>query len=326
MARARELLANGLLAAAGLGVAIGLAEVVLRAVRPDAGFGAAQELPWMRGDDTARLFTVDPEIGFRPKLDTEVFDAYGAHRNDYPFEKTAGRTRVLFAGDSVTARGRIIEALRARYGDERFEYWNAGVESFNTVQEVAFYEAYNYALEPDRVVLSFHLNDYETTPIAFRNEAGELVVFAPNQPVRQISPWLFEHSRLYRMWLGWVTTGEEFLAVADETERALLRLRDRLGEEGSELTVLVLPLFQKPAKWARQQERAHTRILAFLEREGIRHFDLRPPLEQALAQGLKVQEHPGDTWHPNDEVAEVIASYLYERRVLSLPDDPSPGN
>ncbi len=316
MARRGDVLANGLLLLAGLGVAVGLAEVALRALRPDDAFGAAQELPWMRGQDATRMFTIDPDIGFRPRLDTAVFDAHGAHRNEYAFEKSDERTRLLFVGDSVTARGRILEALRDRYGDERFEYWNAGVESFNTVQEVAFYEKFNAALEPDHVLLSFHLNDYETTPIAFRDESGDLVVFAPNQPVREISPWLFEHSRLYRLWLGWATSSADFLAVVEETEQALLRLRDRLERDGAELSVLVLPLFQRPGKWPDHQTRAHNRILAFLERESIRHFDLLPPLREAIEQGLKVQERSGDTWHPNDEIAERFAPYLETRGLL----------
>jgi hypothetical protein len=193
---------NGLLLIAGLGFAIGLAEVVLHALDPGASFGAAQELPWMRGADRGELFTVDPEFGFRPRLDNAVFDEHGTHRNAYPLEKTPGRERLLFVGDSVTARGRIVDALRALHGDATAEYWNAGVESFNTVQEVAFYRKYNAAIHPDHVIVTFHLNDYETTPIAFRDEAGRLVVYALNQPSREVQPWLFQNSSLYRLWLG----------------------------------------------------------------------------------------------------------------------------
>ena len=185
-----------------LGLAVLFCELALRVSSPGGGFGAAEELPWLRGADRTRLFVSDPDFGFRPALGNELFDAFGTHRNEYEVGERAGRERVLFLGDSVTARGHIIEALRERYGEAGFEYWNAGVDSFNTVQEVAYYFDYNAEVDPDHVVLTFHLNDYETTPIAFEDEAGRVVVFAPNQPTRRIYPWLFENSRLYRLWLG----------------------------------------------------------------------------------------------------------------------------
>ncbi len=50
--------------------------------------------------------------------------------------------RVLFLGDSVTARGGIIAELASLYGNEQFEYWNAGVESYDTCQEVRYFERY----------------------------------------------------------------------------------------------------------------------------------------------------------------------------------------
>jgi hypothetical protein len=44
----------------------------------------------------------------------------------------------------------------------------AGVESFNTVQEVAYDRSFNRFIRLDHVILTFHLNDFETTPVAFR--------------------------------------------------------------------------------------------------------------------------------------------------------------
>ena len=87
MTRLRDVAVNGLLLAAGVGFAVGVAEVALQALNPNASFGAGQELPWMRGADRGALFTVDPEFGFRPRLDNTVFDAYGTHRNEYALAK-----------------------------------------------------------------------------------------------------------------------------------------------------------------------------------------------------------------------------------------------
>ncbi|HJO23501.1 MAG: hypothetical protein QF890_12965 [Myxococcota bacterium] len=308
-----------LLAAVAVGMVLAAAEGFLRWRSSDfEAFGAAQELPWIRtSPDRERTFTVDPRFGFRPRLDGEIYDEYGTQRNEYGLEKPAGRTRVLFMGDSVTARRTLVDAISDIYGDERFEYWNAGVESFNTVQEVAFYLEYNAAIAPDHVVLTFHLNDYETTPIAFLDDEGRVVVFALNQPARRIQPWLFEHSWLYRFWLGRVRMrAGDFAAVAQEVHESLRQLRDVLREEGIRLTVLVLPLMQRPGKWRPQERNARLRVLKFLNREGIRHFDLLPPLRKALERGVPFQESRGDVFHPSPEVSKVFAEYLAERALL----------
>jgi len=304
-----------LLAVVAVGVVLAAAEGFLRWRSPDSeAFGAAQELPWIRdGADRGDVFTVDPRFGFRPRLGNEVYDEYGTQRNEYGLEKTAGRTRVLFLGDSVTARRTLVEAIAEVYGGERFEYWNAGVESFNTVQEVAFYFEYNAAIEPDHVILTFHLNDYETTPIAFLDGEGRVMVFAPNQPARRIQPWLFEHSRLYRLWLGRVRTrGGDFAAVAKEVHESLRQLRDALREQGVRLTVLVLPIMKRPEKWRPHERYLRGHVLKFLDREGIRHFDLLPPLREAFDRGVP----RGDAWHPSAEESEVFAEYLAERGLL----------
>jgi len=318
----RRLAARLLLAVFSVGVVLAAAEMLLRWRSPDSeAFGAAEELPWIReGAARGQLFTVDPRFGFRPRLGNEVYDEYGVQRNEYALEKPAGKERVLFLGDSVTARRALVDAIAEVYGEDQFEYWNAGVESFNTVQEVAYYFDYNAAVDPDHVVLTFHLNDYETTPIAFEDEAGRVVVFAPNQPTRRISPWLFEHSRLYRLWLGRLASPDgDFPAVAAEVHESLRALRDALREEGVRLTVLVLPLMQRPGKWRPQERLARLRVLQFLDREGIRHYDLLPPLEQALEEGVPFQERRGDVWHPSREVSRVFAGYLSERGLLERP-------
>jgi lysophospholipase L1-like esterase len=93
-------------------------------------------------------------------------------------------------------------------------------------------------------------------------------------------------------------------------------LRDLLAATDTRLSVIVLPLLQRPQKWAPQQTRARQRILAFLEANDIRHFDLFPVLEAALSEGVKVQEATGDTWHPNAAAAERFARHLIDAGLL----------
>ena len=172
----RTLFARALSVVVSILVALILGEVLLQLLAPCEAFQSARELPQFRNQaDSREVFTIDPEFGFRPILGKAYDNEDGTQTNRYTPDKEAGLVRLLFVGDSVTARGALIESLRQEYGEAGIEYWNAGVESFNTIQEVAFYRRYNARLNPDHVILIFHLNDFETTPVAFLDRKGDLV-------------------------------------------------------------------------------------------------------------------------------------------------------
>jgi hypothetical protein len=298
-----------------------ISEFVLRWMAPYGAFGAARELEWMRTNPgkLSRLYTIDKELGFRPNLSGGFYSEYGTRLNEYGMEKRPGVTRLLFLGDSVTFRGTIIEALRGVYGKDGYEYWNAGVESYNTVQEVAFYKAYNYRIRPDHVILTFHPNDFETTPVAFFSERGKFIVYAPNRPLHEISPFWFKHSHLYRLIIGLTTPehrGEE--AILQEIEQSLIALRDQLKDSQIRFTVLVLPLMTAPELWSQSEHERRKYIFRVLKELRIRHVDLLPPMIQASQQGIKLHDPPGDIWHPSVEMAGIFAQYLRERKLLEL--------
>jgi hypothetical protein len=303
--------------------ALVISEVSLRWLATEPTFGAAHEMYWLREGADTSIFTVSPEMGFRPILGNSLYNEWGTLATSYALEKPAGKTRVLFIGDSVTLRGRIVKALLKIHGGERFEYWNAGVESFNTVQEVALYRGYNTAIEPDHVVLTFHMNDLETTPVAFLDEAGQLVVYALHQPATRVNTWLFEKSYLYRAYLGLVRApGGDGEAIREEVRGALRELADTLDHEGRRFSVIVFPYMLPVRQWSKPQLETHRQIIEMLEEEALRYFDLRPSLRRAIARRIDPQESPGDIWHPSDGVARVFAADL-ERWGLLESRDPS---
>lgn len=312
---------NLLALAIGCAVAIAGVEVYFRLADPYAGLRAAREYRDARTtqrETWSSVFVPDPDLGYRPKLDGPWYTAYGTLPNGYDPEDRRGRTRLLFAGDSVTQRGFIVEALRQRLGERHYEYWNAGVEGYSTVQEVRFYELFNAALEPDHVILTFHLNDFETTPIVFRNRQGDAVVFAPNQPLRRISPWLFRRSYVYRLLVGLTSRGRaRRQGILDETGRSLERWRDRLQADDACFTVLLLPILRPLDEWKDYQREYRQAALEIFDDLELRFFDLLPPLQEALAAGLPVSQTPADEWHPGKEVSSVFARYLEERGLLS---------
>jgi len=313
------------LVAVGFVVALVLGELCLRLSAPYEAFGCARELTHFRagkGPTAAGKFVVDPELGFQPVLGTDLYNEFGTLVNEYDAASKGNRTRVLFIGDSVTARGGIIEALRARYGDDHLEYWNAGVESFNTVQETRFYARYNSAIGSDRVILTFHLNDFETTPIAFTDPGGRLVVYAPNYPARELNLFLFSHSRLYRLAAGMFKERDRGIdAVVEETRWSLEELKTMLDEDGVGLTVLVFPLLKPYARWDAADRLARGTILGILRELGVEFYDLLPVIETAIRSGVEVRESRGDEWHPSAEACRLIAGHLCKRGLLSARPD-----
>jgi hypothetical protein len=301
-------------------------EVFHRFKAPYRAFGGAYELTQVRhgARDGFSTFVVDPDFGFRPVLGDGPYTHFGTLANGYAEAKSPGVSRLLFIGDSVTHRGHIIDALRAEYGSQWYEYWNAGVESFNTVQEVAYYRQFNRPIHPDHVILTFHLNDFETTPVAFREADGTLVVFAPNWPVRRLHPRLFQHSYTYRYWLGLVTPRKTARSeIIAEVRASLADLERMVAVDGARLTVLVLPILRPVSDWKPEYREYWRLILGILESLRLRHFDLLKPLHEALADGLVVAE-TGDNlfWHPSRDVASYFAKCLRTQHLLDGGDAP----
>lgn len=120
--------------------------------------------------DKPSLFVHNPHTGWmHPASDS--LDHYGGTitsnylglRDPEPGDKT--RPRVLFLGDSFTwgwsignNRDRYTDKLQAYFGD--YQFINAGVIGFNTLQEFLLLRHYNDELKPDYVVLQMFANDF----------------------------------------------------------------------------------------------------------------------------------------------------------------------
>ncbi|MDD5043253.1 MAG: hypothetical protein PHD51_01120 [Patescibacteria group bacterium] len=282
-------------------------------------FSTETEIPWVwkEKEDRTKEFTVDPEFGFRPILGVKRYSEAGTLRNSYTMEKRPGVVRLLFIGDSTTEIGRVVRALRFCYGEE-FEYWNAGVSAFATVQEVAFYKRYNRKIAPDHVILGFHNSDFRVTAAVFFDNQNQLVIYyTPQISIQGVSPWLLQNSSIYRLYLGSLLNEEKDRSVIEsEVEAALLELKNLTMQDGAKLTVLVLPILKPYQTWSYEEKDNQKAALKILEKLNIRHFDLSPIAEQAINAGIEVQEIPGDSWHPNDAAAILYADFLKENNLL----------
>jgi hypothetical protein len=304
----------------GLGLLFGVigAELGLRLFFPGMVIGAGRQLQFRAGESTN--FVPDAEAGYMPVLGNAAYDQYGCRVDRYdatgkrlPERGPRQGRRVLFLGDSVTRRERIQDALEKIYPGN--DYWNAGVESFNTMQELIFYRRVNSKLKPDQVILTFHNNDFQDTPLVFRQN-GELQIHFMRRDGNRINPWLFSHSYLYR-WLTGLSLGQLDRARQRVVmKEALAGFRETMASEKVEFSVILLPILKPYEQWNVREKWSRQAALELLKEEGIKTYDLMPDMEAAMKEGVVLPETPGDTWHPSAAAAEHFARYLSGQKIL----------
>ena len=304
-----------------------LGEVALRVWRPMAVRMFDEKVQGSPGERVVRIdeslevhpkhgiFQVDPVLGFRPVLGGEKYAPHGAHWNDYPAEKPPDKRRLLFIGDSVTDRGKLVTALSERLGDG-YEYWNGGVVGYTTTQELAYYRDYLAGIRADHVILTFHLNDYEVTPVVFEMD-GEYVQVHSRIGNTYPNPWLLKNSYLYRFGWSWMASREGQAKLDDsidaEVTAGLRALRDLVHARGADFTVIVLPWLVERAKWPAEKVRHHELTLRTLEELGVRHYAFLDTLDRAIAAGMEIHETKVDPQHPSLEFARAMADDLLAR-------------
>lgn len=294
----------------GLGLLGGLiaAEIGLRLYYPDGGIPAAHLEASSREQDSQVV--EDPEAGYLPLRGRGEYDQNGCLANPYQVNLRHGQ-RLLFVGDSVTHRGKLIQQLRKLYGEKDFEYWNAGVESYNTRQEFIWYSRYNFHIKPDHLILTFHNNDFRATPMAVR-ERGQFKIYMPGS---NINPWLFERSYLYR-W-AWPRTDDQE-ARSRQVLESLTAFRDLLQQQRVKFSVILLPMFKPLDQWDKGELLSRQQSQAYFQQLNLKSYDLLNVLEKAVEEGHPVTETPGDVNHPNDYIAEKFAEELHRQGLLKI--------
>lgn len=294
-------------------------ELVLRVFFPNSLFAAATKMQFAAG--MQKNYQPDPECGYLPVVGNGFYDLYGCDPNHYDPKDRKGRKRILFVGDSVTRRGRMVRALQKLYGDSAYEYWNAGVESFNVAQELVFYRRHNAALQPDEVVLTFHNNDFQETPLVFRKD-GELQIYSTRKDRSHINPWLLEHCYVYR-WLMGLSLGR--LDQERQSQAVGQQLRDwqkELDQQHIAFRVVLFPILKPLDQWSAREKWSRETSLRLLRESGIAHFDLMPTLERCLQARVPVQENPEDSWHPSDAAAAEFALDLKKQALFTVELPP----
>jgi hypothetical protein len=228
--------------------------------------------------------------------------------------KPVGTLRLLCVGDSHTFGDGVADdeswpahlgrELSRRHPGRALEVINAGVNGYETVQEVLWIEQHLLALEPDGILLQYFANDAGSRQGTVEVERGFLVGLVHPRRGGSIG-WLRRQSALadalgealfQRLNLG--DFGSSLLELYDEQAPGWLATRSALTGAAAELErrdiafgVVLYPLLAEgPGGLA--SHRAFARVREFLERHDIEHFDGEPTFLGRDLAALRVA--PGD--------------------------------
>lgn len=347
----------GLLGASLLVVA-GFCEVVARAVFP-------APLPWYYPQLRYRS---DPKLVFTLVPNQESFTAdkpvrineRGLRGGVVPFDRTPGRLRVLFLGDSITFGYGVTDdevvttrtsRLLAEAGRPN-EVINAAVPAYNTAQEVEYYFKEGARYSADWVVLGVCWNDVNDKAGVRVGSQGWLLSEGERDPAHDDSFWesasgyavrnLLKRSRaLYgglNRWRALRSGGgvdqhtalqQDVLVGRDtprveagwrQVEQSIARLSETAGAAGSRVLVVAFPM---PILLARSFPNSSypRRLQDVAQRGGVPLVDLEP-VYRARFHGHESLFIAYDGDHPNAAGHELAAREIAER--IRAADGPAP--
>lgn len=152
-----------------------------------------------------------------------------------------------------------------------------------------------------------------------------MVAHCPSISLKNINPWLFRNSYIYRVLLQKrfkdKPLNEE--GIINEVRENLKELKEILDKSSIHLTVLVLPILMPYDDWSIEEKFCRDKIISILSDLNIRRYDLVELLNMAIDSGVSMQQDPGDTWHPSDEMAIFLGEYLYEKDILKINNNQS---
>jgi hypothetical protein len=305
---ARRVAANGLLLLASVVVGLLAAELGLRWLYP---ISIATVQSGLENDRAAHteLMVPDSSLGLRPNLGTAAYDANGVGIGSI-LSSAENPYKILFIGDSVTARGRLMRALAVVRASDTTSYLNGGVEAYNIQQEVEFFLRYQSNVGPQEIFHTLHVNDLVATRLAYRNRDGVLSFHSPKAKPQNINASLYRHSQLYRFLISRLHAS----LSQDELRRAafesLRQLRDYAQRHGIAYHTVLFPVLKPLADWSDYDKASREYLLSMTRELQLGTVDLLPVAERLFDRGIDPKEGRGDIWHPNQIFADEAVRHI----------------
>lgn len=324
MTSAKDVAAKCGLIAASLVLGLLVCEFALRLLYPITVVN--MEVHGAANDGDA-FYEADKVLGLRPILGTSLYDKNGVLVGRSVISNAAAPRKILFLGDSVTARAAIVTEIAKEFGSETTSYLNGGVESYNIQQEVDFFLRYQTKIKPDLILHQWHLNDLRSSRLMMKGRDGKVRIYShKSQPQDEVDQWLYQTSQLYRFWIANFRSrfsSDELHAAAVD---ALQRMRIYTREHAIPYHAILFPVMEPLAKWPGYDKQARADLLKIAQELEIPLLDLTPVSERLIAAGIDPQERPGDASHPNQQFGKEAAQYIRQHiRALDPKADPAAG-
>ena len=297
------------LLAGSVGLILGVAEIWLRLTTP--GVDGETAVIHRRSADPELIYELRPGADtIREGVPVRI-NAQGFRDDPFPTERVEGELRIVVLGDSVAAGlgvemadafpQRLERTLRSDPppGFQEVQVLNLGVYGYSTTQEIRLLEARGLDMDPDLVILAYHLNDPDVA------DAGQARHFHRSRLA--LANLLGE--RLRRLALM-NDRREYFHRIhadhAEETAAHFARLGSISRDHEVAILVAVLPVFSwgKNYRW----EAIHRRLADLAAANELGFVDLRTALGV-----YPVQSVSHEAWHPNVRGHEIIAETLAGR-------------
>ncbi|MEM8929531.1 MAG: SGNH/GDSL hydrolase family protein [Acidobacteriota bacterium] len=234
---------------------------------------------------------------------------WGFRGRDLPKRKVVGEQRVAFIGDSVTLGYgeeeediflRVFEQLAWPIEDHDVTAMNFGIDGYATPQIRRLLETRVLAFEPNQVIYTMCLNDFD-----FTSSAGNKVLYFRKPG----SFFLRKFEHLVRRIRGIEFHTFKFGKNRDEVYEHLIAMRDTTRQADADFHLVLLPIFPVDVNsfaYYPHQE-LHDDIRAFAHEQGIPFTDI---LDEFRRRGGPPRAYANDVWHPNPDGHRVIGESM----------------
>jgi lysophospholipase L1-like esterase len=203
--------------------------------------------------------------------------------------------------DNETFVSRLEAVNEERLRTERVELMAFAIDGYNAAQVMELVQKRVIRFEPDRVVYMMCLNDFD-----FEDASAQKVKYfrKPKSFFWLLIEDLRKQARGYYDY--------HFEKNADKVFDSIAKTHRMLVERGSELEVVILPIFPPQGFDHYPLSHIHEKVIARLHQNGIRVLDLlNSPLAKDPAPSPYTLEAT-DPWHLNKQGHELLASLLLE--------------
>ncbi len=272
---------------------------------------------------------------------TITHNSQGLRDREYPFERVAGRRRMLLLGSSfswgfgVEQDEIYAEIVEARHPD--WEIVNASVSGYGTDQELLYLKLRGRRFEPDVILLPVHQNDvagnllasryWHNKPFFERDADGELVLRNQSVPApdakQRFQKFFFTQTSFFSsvylryeavrgVWARAAHAGEGAKPLSTEgfdlTRDLILAIDETAKQMGARLIVLLTPTFRDDWTSFISQELSHA---------GIAHLSLADAFADPDSNvRLKFANDPHWNAAGHRVVADALEAFLLKEGVL----------